>query len=108
MVKEALVIFHLSTVQIRAIYKNGLQVTSFTRKRRKYSAYKGQVDTVTPNSIRRLKLIFLIKRLPQILQNLSIMKSMQRIRQCTNYTWIHLWICVKVCPEKETALFFLL
>ena len=40
----------------RIMQKLGLQVTSFTRKSRKYSSYKGQ--------------------LPQILQSLSIMKSM--------------------------------
>ena len=33
--------------------KLGLQVTSFTRKSRKYSSYKGQVGTVAPNRIRR-------------------------------------------------------
>lgn len=33
--------------------KLALQVTSFTRKSRKYSSYKGKVGTVAPNRIRR-------------------------------------------------------
>lgn len=33
--------------------KLGLQVTSFTRKSRKYSSYKGKVGAVAPNRIRR-------------------------------------------------------
>jgi len=33
--------------------KLGLRVTSFTRKSRKYSSYKGKVGTVAPNRIRR-------------------------------------------------------
>ena len=33
--------------------KLGLQVTSFTRKSRKYSSYKGKVGTIAPNRIRR-------------------------------------------------------
>lgn len=33
--------------------KPGLQVTSFTRKSRKYSSYKGKISTVAPNKIRR-------------------------------------------------------
>ena len=37
----------------RIIQKLGLQVTSFTRKSRKYSSYKGKVGTVAPNRIRR-------------------------------------------------------
>ena len=37
----------------RIMQKLGLQVTSFTRKSRKYSSYKGQVGTVAPNRIRR-------------------------------------------------------
>ena len=35
----------------RIIQKLGLQVTSFTRKSRKYSSYKGKVGKVTPNRI---------------------------------------------------------
>lgn len=37
----------------RIIQKLGLQVTSFTRKSRKYSSYKGKVGKVAPNRIRR-------------------------------------------------------
>ena len=37
----------------RIIQKFGLQVTSYTRKSRKYSSYKGKVGTVAPNRIRR-------------------------------------------------------
>ena len=37
----------------RIMQKLGLQVTSFTRKSRKYSSYKGKVGTVSPNRIKR-------------------------------------------------------
>lgn len=37
----------------RIMQKLGLQVTSFTRKSRKYSSYRGKVGTVAPNRIRR-------------------------------------------------------
>ncbi|MDC7300500.1 IS3 family transposase [Agathobacter ruminis] len=37
----------------RIMQKLDLQVTSFTRKSRKYSSYKGKVGTVAPNRIRR-------------------------------------------------------
>ena len=37
----------------RIVQKLGLQVTSFTRKSRKYSSYKGKIGTVAPNRIRR-------------------------------------------------------
>lgn len=37
----------------RIIQKLGIQVTSFTRKSRKYSSYRGKVGTVAPNRIRR-------------------------------------------------------
>ncbi|PHV69174.1 IS3 family transposase [Sporanaerobium hydrogeniformans] len=37
----------------RIIQKLGLQVTSFTRKSRKYSSYKGKVGKVAPNRIHR-------------------------------------------------------
>ncbi|WP_240403163.1 IS3 family transposase, partial [Lactobacillus iners] len=37
----------------RIMQKLALQVTSFTRKSRKYSSYKGKVGTVAPNRIRR-------------------------------------------------------
>ena len=37
----------------RIIQKLGLQVTSFTRKKRKYSSYRGKVGNVAPNRIHR-------------------------------------------------------
>ena len=37
----------------RAMQKFNLQVTSFTRKSRRYSSYKGRVGTIAPNRIRR-------------------------------------------------------
>ena len=37
----------------RIMQKLGLQVTSFTRKSRKYSSYKGKIGTIAPNRIRR-------------------------------------------------------
>ncbi|KAB1437819.1 IS3 family transposase [Candidatus Galacturonibacter soehngenii] len=37
----------------RIVQKLGLQVTSFTRKSRKYSSYKGRVGKVSPNRIHR-------------------------------------------------------
>ena len=37
----------------RIMQKLGLQVTSFTRKSRKYSSYKEKVGTIAPNRIRR-------------------------------------------------------
>ena len=37
----------------RIMQKLRIQVTSFTRKNRKYSSYKGTVGTVAPNRIRR-------------------------------------------------------
>lgn len=37
----------------RIVQKQGLQVTSFTRKSRKYSSYKGKVGKVAPNRIHR-------------------------------------------------------
>ena len=37
----------------RIIQKLGLQVTSFTRKRRRYNSYKGNVGKIAPNRINR-------------------------------------------------------
>ncbi|MEO5296214.1 IS3 family transposase [Enterococcus cecorum] len=37
----------------RIVQKLGLQVTSYTRKSRKYSSYKGRTGTIAPNRIRR-------------------------------------------------------
>ncbi|MCD7958750.1 MAG: IS3 family transposase [Ruminococcus sp.] len=38
----------------RIMQKRKFQVTSFTRKSRKYNSYKGKVETVAPNRIRRI------------------------------------------------------
>lgn len=63
----------------RIMQKLGLQVTSFTRKSRKYSSYKGKVGKVAPNRIhRRFHTHIHIKKSQQILQNLSIMKLMKK------------------------------
>lgn len=46
--------------------KLNLQVTSFTRKSRKYNSYKGRVGTIAPNRIkRRFHTHILIRRLLQ-------------------------------------------
>ncbi|MEG1718651.1 MAG: IS3 family transposase, partial [Bacteroidales bacterium] len=37
----------------RIIQKYNLQVTSFTRKSRKYNSYKGKIGRMTPNRINR-------------------------------------------------------
>ena len=37
----------------RIVQKLGLQVTSYTRKSRKYSSYRGRTGTIAPNRIRR-------------------------------------------------------
>ena len=37
----------------RIVQKLGLQVTSYTRKSRKYSSYRGKVGTIAPNRIHR-------------------------------------------------------
>ena len=37
----------------RIMQKHGLQVTSYTRKNRKYSSYKGKVGRIAPNRIHR-------------------------------------------------------
>ncbi|MFA9379391.1 MAG: IS3 family transposase [Lachnotalea sp.] len=37
----------------RIVQKLGIQVTSFIRKSRKYSSYKGKVGTIAPNRLRR-------------------------------------------------------
>lgn len=49
--KRGIVVNH-KKVQ-RMIQKLGLQVTSFTRKSRKYSSYKGNVGRIAPNRIHR-------------------------------------------------------
>jgi len=63
----------------RIMQKLGLQVTSFTRKSRKYSSYKGKVGTVAPNRIRRrFKTHIPHQKLRLILLNLSIMRWIQK------------------------------
>ena len=59
----------------RIMQKLGLQVTSFTRKSRKYSSYKGKVGTVAPNRIRRrFDTHIPHQKVKPILQSLSIMR----------------------------------
>lgn len=63
----------------RIMQKLSLQVTSFTRKSRKYSSYKGKVGTIAPNRIhRRLRRISLTRRLRPTLQNSNTMKQIHR------------------------------
>ena len=63
----------------RIMKKLGLQVTSFTRKSRKYSSYKGKVGTIAPNRIRRrLTRIYLVRKSQQIQQNLNTMRWILR------------------------------
>lgn len=58
----------------RIMQKISLPLTSFTRKSRKYSSYKGKIGKVAPNRLRRrFETKYHIKRLPQILQSLNIM-----------------------------------
>ena len=46
--------FHVNKKKVqRIVQKLGLQVTSFTRKSRKYSSYKGKVGKIAPNRINR-------------------------------------------------------
>ena len=59
----------------RIIQKLGLQVTSFTRKSRKYNSYKGEIGKQLKIELEDdLILIFHIKKLLQIQLNLNIMK----------------------------------
>lgn len=59
----------------RIMQKLGVQVTSFTRKSRKYSSYKGKVGTVAPNRIRRRFNTHIPHQKKQLTQqNLSIMR----------------------------------
>ncbi len=46
--------FHVNKKKVqRIVQKLGLQVTSFIRKSRKYSSYKGKVGRIAPNRIKR-------------------------------------------------------
>ena len=63
----------------RIVQKLGLQVTSYTRKSRKYSSYKGRTGTIAPNRIRdALIRTYPIKKSQRIRLNLSIMKLMSK------------------------------
>ena len=75
----------------RIMQKLGLQVTSFTRKSRKYSSYKGQVGTVAPNRIRRrFKTHIPHQKITTILQSLSIFYT----KTATSRIKFHLWLFV--------------
>ena len=59
----------------RIIQKLGLQVTSFTRKSRKYNSYKGKIGKQLRIELEDDSIpIFLIKKSLQIQLNLNIMK----------------------------------
>ena len=46
--------YHVNKKKVqRIMQKRKLQVTSFTRKIRKYSSYKGRIGTIAPNRIKR-------------------------------------------------------
>lgn len=80
----------------RIMQKLGLQVTSFTRKSRKYSSYKGKIGTVAPNRIKR--------RFNTHIPHQKITTDTTEFKHyevdtkghmtLTSFTWIHLWICV--------------
>ena len=63
----------------RIMQKLSLQVTSFTRKSRKYSSYKGKVGTIVQiGYIVVLRRISLTRRLRPTLQNSNTMKQIHR------------------------------
>ncbi len=63
----------------RIMQKLGLQVTSFTRKSRKYSSYKGKIGTVAPNRIQgAFILMCLTRKSKQIPQSLNTMKWIRK------------------------------
>ena len=46
--------YHVNKKRVqRIMQKLGIQVTSFTRKSRKYNSYKGKVGRISPNRINR-------------------------------------------------------
>lgn len=59
----------------RIMQKLGLQVTSFTRKSRKYSSYKGKHLTEFVDDLTR---IYLVRKSQQIQQNLNTMRWILR------------------------------
>ena len=79
----------------RIVQKYGLQVTSYTRKSRRFSTYKGVVGRISPNRVNRSSIpAFLIRRELQILLNSSIMSLMRKAEsQSRSCTLIHSWIC---------------
>ena len=63
----------------RIVQKLGLQVTSYTRKSRKYSSYKGRIGTLHPTEFAdALIRTYPIKKSQRIRLNLSIMKLMSK------------------------------
>lgn len=63
----------------RIMQKLGLQVTSFTRKSRKYSSYKGKVGTIhLTEFVDDLTRIYLVRKSQQIQQNLNTMRWILR------------------------------
>ena len=63
----------------RIVQKFGLQVTSYTRKSRKYSSYKGKVGTVLLTGFAGVLIhIFPIRKSLLIRLSLSIMKLMRK------------------------------
>ena len=80
----------------RIIQKLKLQVTSFTRKSRKFNSYQGTVGVIAPNRIkRRFHTSIPHQKITTDTTNSSIMKKMIKVKKrYTNYIWIHLWICL--------------
>lgn len=59
--------------------KLDIQVTSYTRKSRRYNSYKGNVGRITPNRIhRRFHTTVPHQKLLLIPQSLSIMRLMKK------------------------------
>lgn len=90
MLKKEGIIINKKKVQ-RIMQKLGLQVTSYTRKSRRYNSYKGKVGRIVPNRINRRfhTSIPHQKKLP-IQQNLSIMNLMKKEEWLSkNCIWIH-------------------
>lgn len=80
----------------RIMQKLNLQVTSFTRKSRKYSTYKGKVGKIAPNRINR--------RFHTNVPHQKITTDTTEFKyyevdktgkmNIKSYTWIHSWICL--------------
>ena len=82
----------------RIVQKLGLQVTSYTRKSRKYSSYRGKVGIVAPNRIRRRFRTHIPHQ--KITTDTSEFKYYEVDEKghmtCISFISIHLWICVMV------------